>query len=218
MIAEIAQPLQAIIDIEKSRLTAHGIISDPSIRMESEMPKLARYLEASRSDYPTLLRRSAGARRRFAGHVNSDSRTGRRVRIVYCDGECEVVRVGSDAPGSSTRVDGSRMEFSRYGAWRMRRQEWSSLSPSSAARSELPSLESARQEGRRNRANFGDQSAYGAIPSRIGASAPQPQHSKHNAHCRKGAEPRLDQHVLRTVTSNEHKTSRTSHFQEVINN
>jgi hypothetical protein len=37
VIAHVAQPLQPIIDFEKPRLSAHPIISDPSVRMESEM-------------------------------------------------------------------------------------------------------------------------------------------------------------------------------------
>src|ERR1700680_4987235 len=46
LVTEIAQPLQSIIDIEKSRLPSHRIISDPSVTMESER-QLARFLEAS---------------------------------------------------------------------------------------------------------------------------------------------------------------------------
>ena len=36
MIAEIAQPLQAFVDVKKSRLNAHRFISDPTNGMESE--------------------------------------------------------------------------------------------------------------------------------------------------------------------------------------
>src|ERR1700716_107351 len=52
LVTEIAQPLPSIIDIEKSRLPSHRIISDPSVTMESEWNQkggeLARFLEASR--------------------------------------------------------------------------------------------------------------------------------------------------------------------------
>src|ERR1700731_1058833 len=51
LVTEIAQPLPSIIDIEKSRLPSHRIISDPSVTMESEWNQkggeLARFLEAS---------------------------------------------------------------------------------------------------------------------------------------------------------------------------
>jgi hypothetical protein len=41
---EIAQPLQSIIDIEKSRLPSHRIISDPSVTMESERQRIGEVL------------------------------------------------------------------------------------------------------------------------------------------------------------------------------
>ncbi len=40
LVTEIAQPLQSIIDIEKSRLPSHRIISDPSVTMESERQRI----------------------------------------------------------------------------------------------------------------------------------------------------------------------------------
>lgn len=40
MIAQIAQMLQPIIDIKKSWLSAHRIVSDPSRPRESETPRL----------------------------------------------------------------------------------------------------------------------------------------------------------------------------------
>src|ERR1700724_4386419 len=40
LVAEVAQTLQPIIDIKKTRLVAHRIISHPPTRMESEMLKL----------------------------------------------------------------------------------------------------------------------------------------------------------------------------------
>src|SRR3981081_3710424 len=55
LVTEIAQPLPSIIDIEKSRLPSHRIISDPSVTMESEWNQkggeLARFLEASSLRY-----------------------------------------------------------------------------------------------------------------------------------------------------------------------
>jgi hypothetical protein len=44
LIAKIAQPIQTIIDIEKTRLASHQIISDPSISMESEKPRIGEVL------------------------------------------------------------------------------------------------------------------------------------------------------------------------------
>jgi hypothetical protein len=39
-------PLQSIIDIEKSRLPSHRIISDPSVAMESEMRRIGEVLRS----------------------------------------------------------------------------------------------------------------------------------------------------------------------------
>jgi hypothetical protein len=47
LIAKIAQPLQAIIDIEKPRLISHGIISDSPKTMESETNQIGELLEVS---------------------------------------------------------------------------------------------------------------------------------------------------------------------------
>jgi hypothetical protein len=44
--AEIAQPLQSINDIEKSRLPSHRIISDPSVTMESERQRIGEVLRS----------------------------------------------------------------------------------------------------------------------------------------------------------------------------
>jgi hypothetical protein len=38
MIAEMAQPLKAFVNIKKSRLPAHRIASDPAPEKESETP------------------------------------------------------------------------------------------------------------------------------------------------------------------------------------
>jgi hypothetical protein len=40
LIPEIAQPLQSIIDIEKSGLAMHRIISDPTKTMESKIAEI----------------------------------------------------------------------------------------------------------------------------------------------------------------------------------
>jgi len=40
LVAKIAQPLQSIIDVKKSRLTSHPIVSDPSVKMELEMAQI----------------------------------------------------------------------------------------------------------------------------------------------------------------------------------
>ncbi len=45
---EIAQPLQSIIDIEKSRLPSHRIISDPSVTMESERRRIGEVFRSIR--------------------------------------------------------------------------------------------------------------------------------------------------------------------------
>jgi hypothetical protein len=47
LIAKIAQPLQAIIDIEKSWLISHGITSDSPKTMESETNQIGELLEVS---------------------------------------------------------------------------------------------------------------------------------------------------------------------------
>src|SRR6202047_4166327 len=46
LVTEIAQPLQSIIDIEKSRLPSHRIISDPSVTMESERRRIGEVLRS----------------------------------------------------------------------------------------------------------------------------------------------------------------------------
>src|ERR1700731_228893 len=46
LVTEIAQPLQSIIDIEKSRLPSHRIISDPSVTMESEGRRIGEVLRS----------------------------------------------------------------------------------------------------------------------------------------------------------------------------
>jgi hypothetical protein len=46
LVTEIAQPLQAIIDIEKSRLPSHRIISEPSVTMESERRRIGEVLRS----------------------------------------------------------------------------------------------------------------------------------------------------------------------------
>src|SRR2546430_9638037 len=46
VVTEIAQPLQSIIDIEKSRLPSHRIISDPSVTMESERRRICDVLRS----------------------------------------------------------------------------------------------------------------------------------------------------------------------------
>jgi hypothetical protein len=46
LVTEIAQPLQSIIDIEKSRLPSHRIISDPSVTMESERQRIGEVLRS----------------------------------------------------------------------------------------------------------------------------------------------------------------------------
>jgi hypothetical protein len=46
LVTEIAQPLQSIIDIEKSRLPSHQIISDPSVTMESERQRIGEVLRS----------------------------------------------------------------------------------------------------------------------------------------------------------------------------
>jgi len=46
LVAEIAQPLQSIIDIEKSWLPSHRIASDPSVTMESERVRIAEVLKS----------------------------------------------------------------------------------------------------------------------------------------------------------------------------
>jgi hypothetical protein len=40
------EPLQSIIDIEKSRLPSHRIISDPSVTMESERQRIGEVLRS----------------------------------------------------------------------------------------------------------------------------------------------------------------------------
>jgi hypothetical protein len=40
LIAKIAQPLQAIIDIEKPRMISHGTISAPSVTRESDITQI----------------------------------------------------------------------------------------------------------------------------------------------------------------------------------
>jgi len=47
LIAKIAQPLQAIIDIEKSWLISHGITSDSPKTMESATNQIGELLEVS---------------------------------------------------------------------------------------------------------------------------------------------------------------------------
>ncbi|HWX42741.1 MAG TPA: hypothetical protein VN345_16430, partial [Blastocatellia bacterium] len=49
LVTEIAQPLQSIIDIEKSRLPSHRIISDPSVTMESERRRIGEVLRSIHS-------------------------------------------------------------------------------------------------------------------------------------------------------------------------
>src|ERR1700720_2248661 len=44
LVTEIAQPLQSIIDIEKSCLPSHRIISNPSVTMESERQRIGEVL------------------------------------------------------------------------------------------------------------------------------------------------------------------------------
>jgi hypothetical protein len=44
LVTEIAQPPQSVIDIEKSRLPSHQIISDPSVTMESETSRIGKVL------------------------------------------------------------------------------------------------------------------------------------------------------------------------------
>jgi hypothetical protein len=39
-IAEIAKPFQPIIDIKKSSLSPHGVISNPSNQRQSESPRV----------------------------------------------------------------------------------------------------------------------------------------------------------------------------------
>src|SRR2546421_2600216 len=46
LVTEIAQPLQSIIDIKKSRLPSHRIISDPSATMESERQRIGEVLRS----------------------------------------------------------------------------------------------------------------------------------------------------------------------------
>jgi hypothetical protein len=46
LVTEIAQPLQSIIDIEKTRLPSHRIISDPSVTMESERQRIGEVLRS----------------------------------------------------------------------------------------------------------------------------------------------------------------------------
>jgi hypothetical protein len=46
LVTEIAQPLQSIIDIEKSCLPSHRIISDPSVTMESEKQRIGEVLRS----------------------------------------------------------------------------------------------------------------------------------------------------------------------------
>src|SRR4030081_1347140 len=46
LVTEIAQPLQSIINIEKSRLPSHRIISDPSVTMESERRQIGEVLRS----------------------------------------------------------------------------------------------------------------------------------------------------------------------------
>jgi len=46
LVAEIAQPLQLIIDIEKSGLPSHRIVSNPSVTMESERLRIAEVLRS----------------------------------------------------------------------------------------------------------------------------------------------------------------------------
>src|SRR5580700_2544334 len=60
LVTEIAQPLQSIIDIEKSRLPSHRIISDPSVTMESERQQIGEVLRSIQLD---TYRQETGARR-----------------------------------------------------------------------------------------------------------------------------------------------------------
>src|SRR6202023_3053957 len=46
LVTEIAHPLQSIIDIEKSRLPSHRIISDPSVTMESARQQIGEVLRS----------------------------------------------------------------------------------------------------------------------------------------------------------------------------
>jgi hypothetical protein len=46
LVTEIAQPLQSIIDNEKSHLPSHRIISDPSVTMESERRRIGEVLRS----------------------------------------------------------------------------------------------------------------------------------------------------------------------------
>src|SRR5437660_7891076 len=46
LVTEIAQPLQSIIDIEKTCLPSHRIISDPSVTMESEKRRIGEVLRS----------------------------------------------------------------------------------------------------------------------------------------------------------------------------
>src|SRR6202030_4090372 len=50
LVTEIAQPLQSIIEIEKSRLPSHRIISDPPVTMESKRQRIG---EVEASSLPT---------------------------------------------------------------------------------------------------------------------------------------------------------------------
>jgi hypothetical protein len=47
LVAEVAQPLQPFIDIEKSRLAPHRFISRWQKRENQKSPQIARFLEAS---------------------------------------------------------------------------------------------------------------------------------------------------------------------------
>jgi hypothetical protein len=71
LIAKIAQPLQAIIDIEKPRLISHGTISAPSVTRESEITQIDELLEPSSLE---RIGQSAGLR---TAHVrNFEQRNG----------------------------------------------------------------------------------------------------------------------------------------------
>ncbi|HKH80910.1 MAG TPA: hypothetical protein VKA03_04760, partial [Methylovirgula sp.] len=51
-VAEITQPLQSIINIEKSRLPSHRIIPNPSITMQSERPRIGEVVRSVRLHIP----------------------------------------------------------------------------------------------------------------------------------------------------------------------